>query len=148
MRISDWSSDVCSSDLCSTRRRRISEAAPVAGKAAARWRVVLVDDSADDAELAMIELRHAGIDAECVRVDSEASLLSALDGPAPRLVLSDVNMPGFDGPHALAIVRERAPAARFVFLTGAIAEDATLPEADGVLPKHELHDLPDRKSLA
>src|SRR3546814_5500780 len=78
----------------------------------------------------MIELRHAGIDAECVRVDSEASLLSALDGSAPRLVLSDVNMPGFDGPHALAIVRERAPAARFVFLTGAIAEDATLPEAD------------------
>src|SRR3546814_4048073 len=93
------------------RRRRISEAAPVAGKAAARWRVVLVDDSADDAELAMIELRHAGIDAECVRVDSEASLLSALDGPAPQLVLSDVNMPGFDGPNALAIVRARAPAA-------------------------------------
>src|SRR3546814_5980356 len=73
---------------------------------------------------------------------SEASLLSALDGPAPQLVLSDVNMPGFDGPHALAIVRERAPAARFVFLTGAIAEDATLPEADGVLLKHELHELP------
>src|SRR3546814_12812708 len=70
----------------------MSEAAPVAGKAAARWRVVLVDDSADDAKLAMIELRHAGIDAECVRVDSEASLLSALDVPAPRLVLSDVNM--------------------------------------------------------
>src|SRR3546814_6426055 len=79
----------------------------------------------------MIELRHAGIDAECVRVDSEASLLSALDGPAPQLVLSDVNMPGFDGPRALAIVRERAPAARFVFLTGAIAEDAPLPAADG-----------------
>src|SRR3546814_14437815 len=90
----------------------------------------------------MIELRHAGIDAECVRVDSEASLLSALDGPAPQLVLSDVNMPGFDGPRALAIVRERAPAARFVFLTGAIADDATLPEADGVLLKHELHELP------
>src|SRR3546814_11549215 len=71
---------------------------PLAGKEAPRWRVVLVDDSADDAELAMIELRHAGIDAECVRVDSEASLLSALDGPAPQLVLSDVNMPGFDGP--------------------------------------------------
>src|SRR3546814_12134639 len=76
----------------------------------------------------MIELRHAGIDAECVRVDSEASLLSALDGPAPQLVLSDVNMPGFDGPRALAIARERAPAARFVFLTGAIAEDATRSE--------------------
>src|SRR3546814_18457883 len=82
----------------------ISEAAPVAGKAAARWRVVLVDDSADDAELAMIELRHAGIDAECVRVDIDASLLSALAGPPPRLVLSAVNMPGFDAPHPTPIV--------------------------------------------
>lgn len=115
----------------------------MAGKeGAARWRVLLVDDSADDAELTMIELRHAGIDADYLRADSEASLLSALEGPAPQLVLSDVNMPGFDGPRALAIVRERAPAARFVFLTGAIAEDATLPEADGVLLKHELHELP------
>src|SRR3546814_16835004 len=94
MRISDWSSDVCSSGRCSTRRRRISEAAPVAGKAAARWRVVLVDDSADAAELAMIELRHAGIDAACVRVDREASPLSALDRPAPRLVLTAAHMPG------------------------------------------------------
>lgn len=110
--------------------------------ASARWRVLLVDDSPDDAELTMIELRHAGIDADCARADSEASLLAALDGPAPQLVLSDVNMPGFDGPRALAIVRERAPEARFVFLTGAIAEDTTLPEADGVLLKHELHELP------
>src|SRR3546814_19958239 len=77
-----------------------------------------------------------------VRWSVEPSLLAALDCPAPQLVLSDVNMPGFDGPHALAIVRERAPAARFVFLTGPIAEDATLPEADGVLLKHELHELP------
>src|SRR3546814_19082557 len=111
----------------------MSGASPGAGKGAGRWRVVLVDDSADDAELAMIELRHAGFDAECVRVDSEASLLSALDGPAPPLVLSAVNLPGFDGQHALAIVRERAPAARFVFLTGAIADDATMPEAAGGL---------------
>ncbi len=115
----------------------------MAGKqGAARWRVLLVDDSADDAELTMIELRHAGIEADFARADSEASLLSALAGPAPQLVLSDVNMPGFDGPRALDIVRERAPGARFVFLTGAIAEDATLPEADGVVLKHELHELP------
>ena len=115
----------------------------MAGKqGAARWRVLLVDDSADDAELTMIELRHAGIEADYARADSEASLHAALDRAAPHLVLSDLNMPGFDGPRALAIVRERAPAARFVFLTGAIAEDAVLPEADGVLLKHELHDLP------
>ncbi len=107
-----------------------------------RWRVLLVDDSSDDAELTMIELRGAGIDADCRRVDSEASLLAALAESTPHLVLSDLNMPGFDGPRALAIVRERAPAARFVFLTGALEDDAILPTVDGVLLKHELHALP------
>src|SRR5690606_33631500 len=90
----------------------------------------------------MIELRMAGIEADCPRVDSEASLHAALDRAPPHLVLSDLNMPGFDGLHALAIVRERAPGARFVFLTGAIAEGTALPDADGVLLKHELHELP------
>ncbi|MFC3716494.1 response regulator [Luteimonas soli] len=104
--------------------------------------MLLVDDCADDAELTRIELHGAGLDVDCLWVASEAALHAALDGPAPQLVLSDLNMPGFDGPRALAIVRERAPGAKFVLLTGAIAEDATLPEADGVLLKHELHELP------
>ena len=106
------------------------------------WRVLLVDDCADDAELTMIELRAAGIHADFARADSEASLLAALDRAIPHLVLSDLNMPGFDGPQALAIVRQRAPHARFVFLTGALREDARLPSADGVLLKHDLHALP------
>ena len=106
------------------------------------WRVLLVDDCADDAELTMIELCGAGIHADFARADSEASLLAALDRAIPHLVLSDLNMPGFDGARALAIVRERAPQARFVFLTGALREDARLPAVDGVLLKHDLLALP------
>jgi CheY-like chemotaxis protein len=110
--------------------------------ALSRWRVLIVDDCADDAELARIELHGAGIAADCRRADSETSLRAALDGFAPHLVLSDLNMPGFSGRHAFAIVRERAPAARFVLLTGAIEEGAALPPVDAVLLKHELHALP------
>lgn len=113
-----------------------------ANEAAPRWRVLLVDDSDDDAELAMIELRCAGIDADCRRVDSEAALLASLADAPPHLVLSDLNMPGFDGRQALAIVREYAPGARFVFLTGAVEEDVVLPIVDGVVLKHELRELP------
>ena len=109
---------------------------------ASRWRILLVDDSADDAELATIELRSAGLDFECRRVDQEASLLQALADFAPQLVLSDLNMPGFCGRHAFALVREHAPQVRFVFLTGAVEENAGLPAADAVLLKHELHALP------
>ena len=118
------------------------EAEPAAAAAQARWRVLIVDDCADDAELTMIELRGAGIVADYARADSEASLLAALDRSVPHLVLSDLSMPGFDGAHARSIVRERAPRARFVFLTGALREDARLPAVDGVLLKHDLHALP------
>jgi CheY-like chemotaxis protein len=107
-----------------------------------RWRVLILDDCADDAELARIELHGAGIAADCLHVDSEAALRAALDGFTPHLVLSDLNMPGFSGEHAFAILRERAPAARFVFLTGAVEDDAVLPSVDAVLLKHELHALP------
>ena len=106
------------------------------------WRVLLVDDCVDDAELAMIQLRGAGLDVECRHVDGEASLLRALADFDPQLVLSDLNMPGFSGQHAFEIVREHAPQARFVFLTGAIDANAALPAADAVLLKHELHSLP------
>jgi two-component system, OmpR family, response regulator len=107
-----------------------------------RWRILLVDDCADDAELTTIELRGAGLDFEWQRVDREAPLLQALAGFAPHLVLSDLNMPGFGGRQAFALVREHAPQARFVFLTGAVEENAGLPEADAVLLKHELQVLP------
>jgi len=110
--------------------------------ASSRWRILLVDDCVDDAELTAIELRNAGFDFELLRVDREAPLLRALPDFAPQLVLSDLNMPGFSGRQAFVLVREHAPQARFVFLTGAVEENAGLPEADAVLLKQELHSLP------
>lgn len=110
---------------------------------AAHWRVLLVDDCADDAELTMIELRAGGVEAECRCVDSESALLATLrSGFVPDLVLSDLNMPGFSGAVARALICEHAPRARFVVLTGALDERAGVPAADAVLLKHELHRLP------
>ena len=112
------------------------------GETSPRWRVLIVDDSVDDAELATIELRGAGLDVECRRVDQEASLLQALADFAPHLVLSDLNLPGFSGHQAYEIVRERAPQARFVFLTGSVDGHKALPTVDAVVLKDNLHALP------
>jgi DNA-binding response OmpR family regulator len=109
----------------------------------ARWRVLIVDDCADDAELATIELRMAGIRAECRRAEHEAALRTALDGDFdPDLVLLDLNLPGFSGAAALELVRAHAPAARIVLVTGGLREDESPPEADAVLLKQDLHALP------
>lgn len=115
----------------------------IPGPAPAPLRVLLIDDCADDAELAMLELQHAGIAAHCLRVEREATLRDALATFAPDLVLSDLNLPGYSGRDAHALVRAQAPGVPFVFVTGSTADGQPLPVADAVVLKDALDDLPD-----
>ena len=111
------------------------------------WRILLVDDSADDAELVGIELTQAGIEADLRCIDSEESLRAALQDFAPQLVLSDMRMPGFSGLRAIELVRELAPGTPFVFLSGDSAEDPrgreAMPAPDARLSKDDLDRLPE-----
>lgn len=120
---------------------------PIDRLGARRWRILLVDDSADDAELVGIELTQGGIDAELRCVDGEAPLLEALATFKPDLVLSDMNMPGFSGLRAIEMVREHAPDIRFVFLSGDPGGDLRdcvgLPAPDARLSKDDLGHLPE-----
>lgn len=114
--------------------------------AAPRWRILIVEDSDDDAELVSIELAEAGMHADCRRVDNEAALLQALQSFAPQLVLSDCNLPGFSGQRAMELVRAHAPLVPFAFLSGVDdhgdpALQAT-PAADAWLLKDDLAQLP------
>lgn len=106
------------------------------------WRVLLVDDSVDDAELAEYALRKGGLVVECRRACTAAGVEQALREFAPQVVVSDVNLPGFSGAEALAAVRAHDPALPFVFLTGGMAPDDTPPPADGLLLKDDLDALP------
>ena len=113
---------------------------------APRWQILIVEDSADDAELIRLELEQAGIEADCCCVDSELQLMQALASFVPHLVLSDMNMPGFSGPRAFELVHAHAPEAHFVFLSGAPLDDETAlqlgPAADAWLLKEDLAQLP------
>lgn len=106
-------------------------------------RVLIVDDSRDDAELAVIALRDAGVAVDTTRVDGANALRSALDAFDPDLVLSDVNIPGFSGPEALEIVRDTRPGLPFVFMSGSIYGMEPPPPADGLVLKDDLGALPD-----
>lgn len=110
---------------------------------AARWRVLLVDDSRDDADLTEFALRDGGLAVECRRVHDAAGLRAGLRDFAPQVVLSDLNMPGFSGEEALALVRAHDPALPFVFLTG--TPDLPWPApptAEGLVLKDALDTLP------
>ena len=101
-------------------------------------RVLIVDDSRDDAELTEFALREAGLDVDCRRACGEDTLSAALQDFVPQLVVCDLNLPGWSGPEAMAAVRGHVPTARFVFLTGALRGDEDLPDADAVVLKDDL----------
>lgn len=72
---------------------------------AAPLRVLLVEDSEDDALLLERQLRRGGLDAITRRVDSAAELRAALIQQPWDVIITDHNLPGFDSHAALEVVR-------------------------------------------
>ncbi len=86
-------------------------------------RVLMVEDSAEDAELIQDQLTEAGLSADFLRVDNEIHLRDSLRGGNFDLVLSDYDIPGFSGDAALEIIRTHYPHIPFIYVSGAMGED-------------------------
>jgi len=82
----------------------------------ALFRLLLLEDSADDADLLAIELAGAGMGVELRRVATRDAYAAALAGFAPDIVVSDYDLPGFSGGEALLMARAHDPALPFVVL--------------------------------
>lgn len=89
-------------------------------------RLLMVEDSPEDAELIVDQLLQAGLVIETRRVEDEAALGEALDAFSPHLVLSDLSLPGYCGHKALAFVRERSPSTPFIYVSGTIGEETAI----------------------
>jgi diguanylate cyclase (GGDEF)-like protein len=89
-------------------------------------KVLLLEDSATDAELETRMLRRAGIRCVSRVVSNEHELLNQLERFAPDVVLSDFSLPGFDGMSALRLVREKKPDVPYIFVSGTIGEERAI----------------------
>jgi two-component system, cell cycle sensor histidine kinase and response regulator CckA len=93
-------------------------------------RVLLVEDSALDAELVLRELRRAGFAVYHRRVASADELRAALRDERWQIVLSDHALPGWSGTEALAVVRgdvdRETRDLPFVIVSGAIGEETAV----------------------
>ena len=84
--------------------------------------LLVVEDSADDAELIVREVRQAGFDPKWHRVETEADFLAALQ-EQPDIVLSDYSMPRFNGVRAVTIMREHGLNIPFILISGTVGEE-------------------------
>lgn len=105
-------------------------------------RLLIVEDSEDAAVLLVRELRHGGYSPVFERVQTAAGMAAALDRQTWDVVLSDHNMPQFDAPAALRLIRERGLDLPFIIVSGSIGEEvlaaAMTAGAHDYIPKDNL----------
>src|SRR5581483_9889435 len=85
-------------------------------------RVLIVEDSEDDAVLIERELRQGGLEAVTERVETAAAMRAALDRQAWDVVIADYSLPRFSAPAALALLEERGLDLPFIVISGSIGE--------------------------
>ncbi|WP_445501132.1 sensor histidine kinase [Microvirga sp. G4-2] len=99
---------------------------PAVHQSSRSLRILLLEDSALDAELVTEALSSAGLSVSMERVILEEDFSRALRDGEWDLVLADYLLPGFDGLNALALVREQCPELPFVFVSGALGEEVAV----------------------
>ncbi len=90
------------------------------------YRILLVEDELYDAELNIREIKKALPASVFERVDNRNDYLISLETFSPDIIISDYNLPTFDGLSALKIAIEKYPLTPFIIVTGSINEDTAV----------------------
>ena len=111
---------------------------------ARRVRILVVEDSEDDARLAMRILRQGGFDPQFRRVQDIDALRDAFLREKWDAVLSDFRLPGFNGVRALEVFRETGLDIPFIFFSGTIGDKSNTGEGgeDPARYRNELKGIP------
>jgi signal transduction histidine kinase/FixJ family two-component response regulator len=89
-------------------------------------RVLIVEDSENDALLLVRELRRGGFEPEFERLDTADSMVCALAKHPWDLVIADYIMPRFSGLAALELLKQSGLDIPFIVVSGRIGEDVAV----------------------
>lgn len=89
-------------------------------------RILIVEDNPADAELAEDTLKSAGLSLVSKIVETRDDYVHALSDFSPDLILSDYDLPLFNGADALDILKELRPDIPFILFTGAMGEERAI----------------------
>ena len=86
-------------------------------------RILIVEDSEDDALLLIRQIRRSGYEPDAHRVDNAGDLSAAMECQEWDIVISDHNMPSFDSEKAIEIVRSYNRDIPIIIVSGSIGEE-------------------------
>jgi PAS domain S-box-containing protein len=109
----------------------------------ARLRVLIVEDSEDDAVLLLRELRRGGYEPIYKRVETAEAMCAELNRDEWDIIISDYVMPRLSGLDALRILKESGLDLPFIVVSGKIGEETAV---EGM--KAGAHDYITKGSLA
>ena len=89
-------------------------------------RVLLVEDSDNDAELVLHALRAGGFDPDPLRVETPDAMRAALRARRFDLVISDFSLPAFSGFGALEVLHASGVDLPFLLVSGTIGEEVAV----------------------
>lgn len=88
--------------------------------------VLMVEDSDEDAELVIRELRRGGYDVSFERVDTPPAMSASLENRAWDVVICDFSVPHFGYAGALRLLREKNLDTPFIYVSGTIGEETAV----------------------
>ena len=86
-------------------------------------KILIVEDTSSDLDLLLYELKKTGFVFTFEVVQTKEKFESALTSFEPDLILSDFNLPSFDGLSAFYIKQKTIPDIPFIIVSGAIGEE-------------------------
>lgn len=89
-------------------------------------RVLMVEDSEDDAHLMLRQLERAGYQVTCTRVTTAPELQQALQQGPWHIALVDYQLPQFSAPAALALLARHAADIPAIVVSGAVGEESAV----------------------
>jgi len=86
-------------------------------------RILIVEDQANDAELAKREIKQVINSCEFDCVETKEDFLESIQNFHPDLIISDYSLPHFDGLSVISLARQYVPLVPVIILTGSIDEE-------------------------
>lgn len=86
-------------------------------------KILLLEDSEDDAGLVSLALKRDGISFELLRVESKDEFIQTLNQYKPNVILSDHALPQFNSIEAFKVYKEKGIGVPFILVTGTVSEE-------------------------